>query len=67
MKTFAERIREIVDTQQAAYFESGYDTGRTGQPYDNAVRREAAAGFEESCFYDEGYDLGIKEQEAVES
>ena len=62
---FSERIAQISDPQQAAYFKSGYDAGRNGEEYHNAVQAEAHAGYEEECFYSEGFQLGNAEFEAL--
>ena len=55
------RLLQISDLQQAAYFCSGYLTGLRKEVYENDVQKEASAGLEELCFYNEGFALGGKE------
>jgi hypothetical protein len=58
------RSNQIVDQQQQAYFCSGYGAGRKRNPYKNNVQQEASAGYEEDCYYDEGFRLGSSEPAA---
>ena len=58
------RLGQIADYQQQAYFCSGYEAAVLGQPADNDIRKEASYGYEELCFYNEGFQLGADERKA---
>lgn len=57
------RLSQIKDYTQSTLFESGYIAGYDYQKEQDTPRREADAGFEEQCFYEEGFALGKDERE----
>lgn len=59
------RLDQIPDYQQRCYFCSGYEAAVLGLPTDNDAKKEASCGYEEMCFYHEGFQLGSSDEKTV--